>query len=262
MEGTISYEDCALTKIGVLLFLTFPVAVWTVPLEAQSLSACPTANLLTYETISECVLGQNVNGGLDIFNFSYVSGPAGADSVITLTPNPGPGGIGGGFGFSGFAPQLAGTESIYVIDYSYLIDPGPVASDMSLSMDPPFGNVFIREDLCINANFATIEGSTVCQVRADVAGGLLTFDPQSLSVTVPNPNAFISLNPQVTQGEFANLRFTFDIGGAAGGGFDSLASNTIVVDPTAVPEPAASLLLLTGILGIAVFRSCRSRSAG
>jgi hypothetical protein len=248
--------------VPALLFLTLPLGVWTVPLGAQTLPGCVTASLSAYESpaVGNCVLGATSNGGLDVFNWAYISGPTGADATILITPNPGPGGIGGGFGFSGFAPQVSGTQSTYVIDYSYLIDPGPVTSGMDLSMDPPFGDVFIQEDLCINAGFGTTtNGNTVCQIRADVQGGFLTFNPQSLSVTVPDPNGFVSLNPQVTQSDIANLRFTFVVGGPDGGGFDSLSSNNTVVD--AVPEPLTSALGLGGLLAIEILRRYR-RSDG
>jgi hypothetical protein len=236
---------------ALVFFLTNPLIS---NLQAQDFSPCFSATLSVYAApgFGECVLGNNTDGGLDVFGFRYISGPAGADSQIFLSPEPGPGGLGGGFGFSGFAAADPGTQVTYTIDYSYIIDPGPVASGMNLGMDPPFGNVLVTEYLCIDAGFTTSDsGEILCSFPGAPASS--SFSPQSLAVTVSDPLASILLSPQVTQNDIANLRLTFVVGGAAGGGFDEL-SDAAVVTTAAVPEPVTSVLALSGLLSFVFFR--------
>src|SRR5450755_1310642 len=102
--------------------LVFLACVLVAQLDAQTLGPCPTESLAAYENQSECFLGQNANGGLDVFNFNLFFGPADAAAGILITPVPGPGGIGGGFSFSGFPSSHDPSDPVtYIIDYSYII---------------------------------------------------------------------------------------------------------------------------------------------
>jgi hypothetical protein len=248
-------------KIFLLPVAGFLLSALTPVLSAQIAAGpgqCQSAFLSVYdgESFGTCVIGPTSDGGLDISHFTY-SGPQGADQSIFLSPdNPG---LGGGFTFSGFATQAPGTQQTYVIDYTYVIDPGPIGAGMSMTMDPPTGDVVITEDLCIDATFTVSNGTTVCQ---GPNGGI--FNAQTLSVdtaTVSNETGTTALNPAVAEFETANLQFTFVVGGPDADGaisqFGTLQADTMVVDPSAAPEPLTSALSFGGLLAIGLFRRYR-----
>jgi hypothetical protein len=249
-------------KIFLLPVAVFWVSALTPVLSAQSAagpSQCQ-SNVLSFydsDSFTTCVIGRVSDGGLDITNFTY-SGPEGADGSITVSPDVTASGLGGGFTFSGtgFAPQAVGTQQTYIIDYTYVIDPGPIGAGMSMNMDPPTGDVVITEDLCIDATFTVSNGTTVCQ---GPNGGI--FNAQTLSVNTATPtNEFgtTALNPVVAEFETANLQFTFVVGGPDAtepSAFGELIANNTVVDPA--PEPLTSALGFGGLLAIGLFRRYR-----
>jgi len=242
-----------LLALGIFLIST------VVPqLSAQQLNSCPSADtpLSVYDSPSfaECVIGSNQLGALDVFGFKYVSGPAGDDSNILLTAVPGPDGQGGGFTFSGFAAQGQGTQATYVIDYSYVIDPAPIGSGMSMGMDPPSGSVSVTDALCIDSTFGVSNGTTVCELPT---GGISDTGPQSFMYDVadyPSIKTF-NLTTDVTQADTANIQLTFVVGGPDGGSFGDLTAQNIVGDPA--PEPMTSVLGLGGLLAIGIARRYR-----
>jgi hypothetical protein len=250
-------------KIFLLPVAVFLVSALTPVLSAQSAagpSQCQ-SNVLSFydsDSFTTCVIGRVSDGGLDITNFTY-AGPQGADGNITVSPDVTASGLGGGFTFGGFLPQAVGSQQTYVIDYTYVIDPGPIGAGMSMTMDPPTGDVVITEDLCIDATFTVSNGTTVCQ---GPNGGI--FNAQTLSVNTATPsNEFgtTALNPVVAEFETANLQFTFVVGGPDAGGaisqFGTLQADTMVVDPAAAPEPLTSALGFGGLLAIGLFRRYR-----
>ena len=224
-------------------------------------STCQTASLSSYEANRSGCVVRDANGiGVLVFsNFSFT--PTGTTTLtaagITVTPDPN--GLGGGFNFSGFTtyPVTAGQTASYQIDYSYLIDPGPISAGADIGMDPPFGNSMIQEFLCADSQLVQTEGGPACQI---VGTAVNDFSPKKLQVDDTNPPASWTqhrdLTPQVQQ--FAQIEdlITLTGGQTLGAGFDSMTATNEVIIPT--PEPTTYLLLAGGLLLFGILRHRRN----
>jgi hypothetical protein len=236
-----------------VIFLT---AVLTPQLEAISFyPGCASGSLASYEAggggsnSSTCALGGS--SVLLIDGFGY-SGPSGDDSLIQVTPDPEL--LGGGFTFSGVPEATAGQTLTFDIIYFYTIDPGPVGSGAQLGMDPPTGNVSITESICVDSFFNAPFSGTSCS----------NGDPsQSLSVNDTNPptswTSQIALDPPATADADVEIQIV-ETGCTTQGcttvsGFDSTSDNQEISPST--PEPLTSLLGLSGLLAIGLFRRYR-----
>jgi hypothetical protein len=200
-------------------------------------------------------------GILNFSGFSFSSSGTAGDSLYTasqigVTPVFTEGSMTGfAFGHFGDGPfQVdAGLTANYIIDYSYVIDAGPVGGAADLGMDPPFGNITITQDICADSHLTfSASGEPQCTVFSDFSVSTV---PQTLSVNDTNPptswTAHLDLNPPVLS--FATVRNTIHLDGAQGGaGFDSLMSTGTIVN--SAPEPMSSALCLGGLLAVGILR--------
>ena len=178
------------------------------------------------------------------------------DSEIEVTPVTN-GILGGGFALTAVDPVNApfavasGQTATYVINWRFVIDPGPRGSGADLGLDPPFGDVSITQGYCADSFFTTNDdGTTDCSTFGNSA---VTSNPQSLSVTTIPQKLFDSIifDPAILN--FASVRTTINlIGDAGSAGFDSISGSAVIVDST--PEPFSFLLGAGGLLGIGLLR--------
>jgi hypothetical protein len=188
------------------------------------------------------------------FNFESSANAAYTADDIFLTPAT------GGFSLTQISgPNCAGSGApcfqvllpqvdIYDIFYEFVIDPGPRATDASLGMDPPFGNVTINQFYCAGRGLVlgTLNGVPTCVTPGQHGA-------QELTVTDLNPPTSwttgpVVLNPQIDL--FANVLTQIILDGTNGpAGFDSVTGDTNLV---ATPEPSTFLLIGTTLLA-AVF---------
>lgn len=218
--------------------------------QANALPVCQTDTLASYMTL-------NVQGGctyddLTFFRFSYNPGPVGtggaalasaADIMVTPIANQ----VGYGFSFSSSFFQLSNNlvaqSATYNIGYS--VDPPPIIVGEGLFLDPPFGNVTVSQNVCLN----------------DVLANRCAFGVQlAQSVTPGSPLSFLSFPYAVP---FVDVENTISLSSTPGNpaGFDALQSGAILQATTTTPEPSsAALSLLTVGLGVAGY-GWRRRSA-
>src|SRR5665213_3543167 len=127
-------------------------------LRASSLATpCVAASLATYDSTfgsgGACSVGiLNFNG------FSFFPGgtnPTLGAGNIEVTPAAN-GVLGGGFTFSAIFPGLftagPGQSADYFIDYSFVIDSGPISSGSDLGMDPVLGDVMISQTFFLDTS--------------------------------------------------------------------------------------------------------------
>ncbi len=193
-------------------------------------------------------------GILNFSNFSFnATGTGDLYSASDIAVTPVFNGSDTGFGFSHYGggqfQVAAGLTATYVIDYTYVIDAGPVGSGADLGMDPPFGSISIAEDICVDSHLTfSLGGAPQCSVFSDFSSASA---PQSLSVDNTNPpqswTAHLNLSPRVQS--FATVQDTISLtGGMSGAGFDNVTSSGAIINST--PEPFASVLCLTGLLAV------------
>jgi hypothetical protein len=104
------------------------------------------------------------NGILNLSNFNFqVYESSGPGTVLTasqidLTPigTPDQAGV-TGFTITGLdnirITVLPGQDVTYVLDWLFVIDAGPLAGGASLSMDPPSGDITVKQYYCLDFNF-------------------------------------------------------------------------------------------------------------
>lgn len=175
------------------------------------------------------------------FSFQSFGSPAFTDADIFLTPiDPGTAQTGStGFKISGLSAD-PNTSATYVIDWYFAIDAGPYAGGAELGMDPPSGDVTITQSYCVDSLMSQYSPTapTTCSIPGAEFNGNVPL--QSLTVTVPNPNASITFDP--TAQYFADVRTIIQLNGGDGGaGFDQVSGATDIYD--AAPEPATTLLI-------------------
>jgi len=218
-------------------------------MQAGSLaSACPTGDTLAfyeahYNNVDhECSVG--------ILNFLGFSSGENLDATeVGVVPVTDAGG-GGGFELEALNSSVftvgEGSSTTYDIDWEFDIDPGPQGSNASLSMDPPFGNVTISQNYCVDGTFGD---------------GCSSDDEQSLTLTYPacDPlgtgecNTSYSFNPPIVN--FAGVETVIDLNGVgtqSGSGFDALTGTVALA-----PEPGTLLLGMGGLLALGLRRSRR-----
>jgi len=218
-------------------------------LQASNLAdPCVTQSLQAYIALDG---GQCSVGILNFSDFTFTSSGTGGATLLTasqieLSP-AGDGDLGGGFTIAPVGPATfsvaLGQTATYVIDWFFLIDPGPRADGASLGMDPPFGDVTITQSYCNDSFFSTgPNGGTVCTGRADPSS------PQSLQVTTIPPVLTDSIFFDPAAQNFASVRTIITLNGTNGpSGFDSLTGTASVIDPS-TPEPVSSALAAGGLL--------------
>jgi hypothetical protein len=248
------YLSCALFLVGIL-----PASLAA---ENLSLTKCPDATLYFYETnfASPVVGAENGPCSSGILNFSqftfqaFGEGAVGADQINLSPIDPGTAELGStGFTISGLTAD-AGQSLTYVIDWYFAIDAGPRAGGASLGMDPPYGDVTITQSYCVDSFMSEYSPNGF---SCGVPGAEFGSPPQSLTVTVPNPDATITFRPEALS--FADVRTVIQLnGGQTGAGFDMVSGATNIYDPT-VPEPA-TLLLIPGALYLLRRRVVKSRT--
>jgi len=245
------YLCCALLLTGMLP--TFLAA------ENLSPTKCPDATLEFYERnfASPVVARSGGPCSSGILNYSqftfeaFGDGAVGADQ-ISLTPiDPGTAELGStGFNISGLSAE-AGQSLTYVIDWFFEIDAGPYAGGASLGMDPPFGDVSITQSYCVDSSMSeyTPNGFGCFIPGAEFGGPPL----QSLTVTVPNPDASIVFDPVAHN--FANVRTVIQLsGGTTGAGYDMVSGATTIFPSSAAPEPASVVIIPGALLMLYLLR--------
>ncbi len=108
-------------------------------------SSCQTKSLAAYETSSSpaCLQGLFEYSGFILTSFGISQSNLtrlDVANAITVTPN------GAGFFFSSPLFQVtAGQSANFGIHYEYFIDPAPIVVGAVLELDPPFGNVQVKQ---------------------------------------------------------------------------------------------------------------------
>jgi hypothetical protein len=215
---------------------------------------CP-ANTLAYYQLNFAGSTTDAPDGpcaIGILNFSKFtfqsSGSPGADLLtadqIDLTPLGPPLGDTGdaGFGISGISVP-AGQTATYVIDWFFDIDAGPSASGADLGMDPPFGDVTITQQYCVDS-LLTAYAIGVSPTCYDPVQGAAP-PVQSLTVTTDSPNASILFDPEAYVNADVRTIITLT-GDTTGAGFDSVTGTSAIISNAA--EPRTILLIPGGLL--------------
>jgi hypothetical protein len=144
----------------------------------------------------------------------------------------------------------AGQTATYVIDWFFAIDAGPSASGADLGMDPPFGNVTITQDYCVDSFITAYGAGSSPSCYSGSAPPI-----QSLTVTTSLPKASIVFSPQAH--DFADVRTIIQLnGGTTGAGFDSLTGRSTI---NLAPEPGTVLFAFGGLLTLCFLRRCTAR---
>jgi hypothetical protein len=222
-------------------------------LHAQDLSQtpCPTDTLANYIGAFQSSTVGAANGPCSIgilnfsqFSFSSFGTPVNqllGSSAFKLTPDSPDETLGDtGFTIAPVNPPFSVTtgNAIYVIDWYFSIDAGPIASGASLGMDPT-GDVSITAQYCLDSFMTAfaLSGTSTCYNGPDGSTPPL----QALTVTTSNLNASIVFPTPAFQ--FADVRTIISLNSDQGPAvFESVSSNSSVV-----PEPGTWLLVSGGV---------------
>lgn len=229
-------------------------------LKADGLSGtdCPNDPLAFYQANFSSVSSPCANGILNFSGFNFLASgtPAGSlktSSDIELLPvGPARGELGDtGFNISAVSGIFSvgiGETATYVIDWHFDIDAGPSASGANLGLDPPFGDVTITQDYCVDSFISAYSAGVAptCFTGRDSEGPPL----QSLMVTTDLPFASIVFNPIAYS--FADVRTIIQLnGGPTGAGFDSISGTSTIEQ---APETGTWLLFTGGLAMVCITR--------
>ncbi|MDP9170655.1 MAG: hypothetical protein M3N54_08565 [Acidobacteriota bacterium] len=224
-------------------------------LTAGTIEPCTRASLAFYESLTpDSAVSQCSIGILLFSNFTFSAVGSGATETpndIILNPFADAGDVGGGFGFSRQPDSVssgpaftigAGQSATYTIDWKFVIDPGPVGSGADLGMDPPFGDVSITQDYCLDSDFVVTNGGLSCSGHGNKL--------QTLFVNVANPTDHRDFQPPANL--FGNVMTIIQLNGntqTGSSGFDAVNTTTSVT-----PEPVSLVLALAGLAAIGARR--------
>jgi len=253
-----------------LSLVLFGVLATTLHANGLSPTGCPTDSLADYISNfqSPSVGAPNGPCSAGILNYSefnfesfFANSPSAmlGSSAFDLSPiSPGQGNVGStGFAISpANSPNftLTSGSALYVLDWYFAIDAGPIASGASLGMDPT-GDVSVTAEYCLDSFI-----SAFVQGQADSCYNGPANDPdptlQTLTVTPADLNAFITFSTPVY--EFADVRTIISLNSDDGPAEFGGASSGTTIDPApTTPEPGTLLLVPGGLAFFAFFRKRR-----
>jgi hypothetical protein len=222
-------------------------------------SSCMPGALTTYinGVNSDCVQGSQNN----IFNYGFTFETRSSDDLsdvpgnIEVTPNN----AAGTLSFSGFMNLPSGSEESIQYFIGYNIDPPPILTGDSISLDP-FNDAVLTLYVCqgsVNGSTVTgtpyfqgdIGGNFLCGTTPNYSGGTTTnILDSSLTVTVSeicpecgDPSGMVTFPPTSQLGLLLELSLVAppeDVPGGSGVG--------TFTDDATVPEPASALMLGSG----------------
>jgi hypothetical protein len=251
----------------ILLTLTLCCLASTV-LRAEGLSQtpCPTDTLADYINNFQSPTVGATNGPcsvgiLNFSEFSFSSFGTPVDQLLgsggfELTPVSPGNGDGTGFTISPTNPPFSVTtgNAVYVINWFFAIDSGPISSGADLGMDPT-GDVSVTAQYCLDSFMTafSLTGTSTCYNGPDGSPPNL----QSLSVTSSNNQCPVSCSASIVfptpAFQFANVRTIISLNSDQGPAvFDSTSSETVITPGT--PEPGTWLLVGGGALLIGFLR--------
>lgn len=215
-----------LSLFGILVLTTSAVA---------GAAPCVTASLASYIT-SDLSGGCTVQDTFFRFNFSsqVLSGSPVVATASQITVTPISTATSEGFSFSAMVNGVnyfsTPTGSV-TYNINYTVDPATAGADLTL--DPPFGNVVATQSYCLNDVFPT------CSLGLELSQSVSTQNaPTSLTSRVGFPIPVSSL-------ALVDVTTSVSLNGPAG--FDDLIAVFETPSTSAVPEPSASLLALSGL---------------
>ncbi len=190
-----------------------------------------------------------VDPNLEYYNFLFSTSSTGSNfdspSNITVSPD---GGF--GFNFTGFQTVSTGDLTYFL---GFNVDPAPVLTGDSISLDPPVGNVTLNLYICQqDTPFLTKggEGGFFCSTQPNFADGSnsqIIFGETQPAATLINVNG----KDQSTTASFAPtgqigvlLQLTLNADDPASVGAIGSAPALIL----STPEPASWILLASGLL--------------
>jgi PEP-CTERM motif len=199
-----------------------------------------------------------VDPNLEYYNFffstsSNTEGNSDIPNNITVSPD---GGF--GFNFTGFQTVTTGDLTYFL---GFNIDPAPVLTGDSISLDPPKGNVILNLYICQqDTPFLTqSEGGYFCSTQPNFGDGSdiqIIFGVTQPAATLTNVDG----TDQSTTASFAPtgqigvlLQLTLNADDPASVGAIGSAPTQIL----ATPEPSTWMLLASGVLAIALWRRFR-----
>ena len=210
--------------------------------EAQALPVCSTGSLASYMALDSS--GGCTTDDLTFFRFSYNPAPvstggapvaSASDIMVTPISNS----VGIGFSYSSSFFNVSSGEGVASATYNigYSVDPPPVIVAEGLSLDPPFGNVLVSQQLCLNDVLANACAFGIQESHAVTPAVPLSY------VTFPSPVPFVDVQTTIS--------LTATPGNPAG--FDALETGSLLASP--VPEPStAALGMITALIGAAGYR--------
>ncbi len=197
---------------------------------------CLPGTITSYEALSS---GGCTVGGVTFSNFSLLEDSASESNDFLISPS-----VLSSPGFD-ISYLLGSTTSVvdYAIQYSF--DPPPAIGSAFLGLDVE-GSVTVTEGICPGGVFTSdAHNPTGCIPT----GSLL--DPPPVVLTVSNPNGNLNAYatfPPVTVGE---VRLVFNLDGTP---TDPAGFTTVSATLSSTPEPATFVLLLSGLIGIGVYK--------
>lgn len=215
--------------------------------------ACPTGDTLAYYQANfnnvdhECSVGI-----LNFTDFTFGTNLDGTNVGVVPVVN---GSGGAGFELEALNSSVftvgAGSSTTYNIDWLFQIDPGPGGASASLDMDPPFGNVTLSQNYCVDGTFGDRCSSGDTQSLTLMYPGCDPGFPAMLTGACSTSSPF---NPPIMN--FAGVQTVINLNGVgtqAGSGFDALTGTVTVT----TPEPGTLLLVAGGLLTIGLRRRRR-----
>jgi len=146
---------------------------------------------------------------------------------------------------------LTSGNALYVLDWYFAIDAGPIASGARLGMDP-MGDVSVTAEYCLDSFISAYVSG---QADSCYNGPANDPDPavQTLTVTPDELNAAITFATPAY--EFADVRTIISLNSDDGEAqFGGATSGSTIDPPATTPEPGTLLLIPGGLVFLALLR--------
>lgn len=204
---------------------------------------------------------------LEYFNFFFQSAGTGQvqpDLATNLTVTPGATGL-TFTGFQSLNPNVGSLQDFIGLN----VDPAPVLTGDSISLDPPLGGIQLDLYACLGATPFFVGKNTGNLSDTNLyCGANPTFDPvTAVAINLGSPNASIVNNGNPLQTSTFNLaastgqlgvllRLTLNTTSVAGASLDGIGNQPL--QQAGTPEPGSWLLLGSGLAAL-LLRSLRAK---